>query len=228
MSRALAGISACLLCVAVLTGGAVAQEEHQRRSLFSVTDDGGIAVAGTVEAPGLKTSGEVAAQTGAFGASLSFGSDPPVDVATAFAEAQKHRSELDASVAQLQAVDEALGATDAETTALNEEQNNRLQKLETDFAAAAAAEAEQAAAILETNTDVSQKFEAQGTAFEQHVQEATAGMAKAAEDLASLEQRLLEKIDSQQKTIDMLVGIVSKFDVTADLERLRSQNANPQ
>ena len=55
---------------------------------------------------------------------------------------------------------------------------------------------------------------------EQHVQEATAGMAKAAEDLASLEQRLLEKIDSQQKTIDMLVGIVSKFDVTADLERL--------
>ena len=89
--------------------------QEQPRSLFSVTDSGGISIVGAVEAPEVKSSG-VAANSGHFEASLSFG-NPPVDVAAAFEEAKGTREELTVGIAELKAMDETLAATDAASAA---------------------------------------------------------------------------------------------------------------
>eukprot|EP00949_MAST-11_sp_MAST-11-sp1_P000438 g438.t1 len=217
-------IVAMMAVVAASASCAVVLAQEQPRSLFSVTDSGGISIVGTVEAPEVKSSGAVAANSGHFEASLSFG-NPPVDVAVAFEEAKGAREELTVGIAELKAMDETLAATDAASAALDEEQNARLEKLEADFATATAAEAEQAAAIAEANAAFEAALKTQQEAFDAHLEAYAGATAKAAEDAAAREASLQEKIDSQQKTIDMLVSIVSKFDVTADLERLRTQTA---
>ena len=227
-----------------LSAVAYAQDVHSVRGSdgqvkFSVSDEGVASAISRFSAPDLTASQSVTSPTITATESLLVGQ---TDVTQTFEVAAAERAAMQQALDKLEA--------DAVTNAVAEQEQNaraekneadaqansaadaelteRVTKLEADAAAGAVAEQEQNARVEKIEADAASNAasdaELQAKVSElERVFEQTLAEAKADYDskIAELKQKTEESHDAQQRVLDHLVKIMSRFDVSGELDGLR-------
>jgi len=188
---------------------------------FSVNNDGSASTVGTFSAPIFDAATSIQAPSITASTELMVGE---TNVATSFEANAAERAAMQQTIDKLE-------ADSAANQIAEQEQNSRVEKIEADAATnqaadtelgervskaeaeaemAAKAEEEQATKIAEMNQAWEEKLASQEATF--------------TEKLTAMETKHKEEHDGQQRVIDHMVKIMSRFDVSGELEKLGQLN----
>jgi flagellar biosynthesis GTPase FlhF len=188
---------------------------------FSVNNDGSANLLGEFSSDKVTASTSLTSPSITAGTTLKVGE---TDVAGTF----------DANAADRAAMQQAIDKLEADSAAgqiAEQEQNARVEKIEADAATNAASDAELAERVAKAEAEAQMAAKAeeeQKTMLEEKEKawaEKTAAMETAFnEKYEALEAKYKKEHDAQQKVLDQLVKIMSRFDVSGELESLRQAN----
>jgi hypothetical protein len=188
---------------------------------FSVNHDGSANAIGTFTAPVVNAGESMSSATITATTALMVGE---TDVATTFEANAAERAAMQQTIDKLE-------ADSAANQIAEQEQNSRVEKIEADAATNGAADAElservskaEAEAEMAAKAEEEQvvKIEEMNKAWEEKF---SAQEAEFAEKVTTLQNKHKDDHDSQQKVLDHLVKIMSRFDVSGELEQLRQAN----
>ena len=197
-----------LVLLSAATLAAYAQEPGA--SIFSIQTDGSAKFAGGFSAPSI-----VATTTLMVGES---------NVASTFETNAAERAAMQQTIDKLE-------ADSAANQIAEQEQNSRVDKMEADAATNAATDVELTDRVSKAEAEAQMAAKAeeeQNAKLEESekswVEKMAAQEASFNEKFASMEAKHKADSDSQQKVLDQLVKIMSRFDVSGELESLRQAN----
>ena len=188
---------------------------------FSIQNDGSAALVGGFTAPTLTATESLVTPSVSASQTLLVGD---LNVATTF----------DANAAERAAMQQTIDKLEADSAAnqiAEQEQNSRVDKIEADAATNAAADAELTERVSKVEADAEMAAKAEEEQNSKLAESEQAWAEKMAaqeaafnEKLLALETKHAEDNEAQQKVLDQLVKIMSRFDVSGELESLRQAN----
>merc|ERR1740117_2340276 len=186
---------------------------------FSVNNDGSASTVGTFSAPIFDAATSIQAPSITASTELMVGE---TNVATSFEANAAERAAMQQTIDKLE-------ADSAANQIAEQEQNSRVEKIEADAATSQAADTElgervskaEAEAEMAAKEEEATKIAEMNQAWEEKLasQEATF-----TEKLTAMETKHKEEHDGQQRVIDHMVKIMSRFDVSGELEKLGQLN----